>query len=247
MTKILYRIALVIIFIFFAQYTYAYDSNPYGIPGKLLLEANNGDPDALYKTAKYYFDASSCEDACATLTCNEEAHVLGMQALKRAAEKGHKEANAHLGWLYYVGADLINIDHKKAIYYSERGAKSGDINSMCTLAGVYQKDGNFKKAFYWYKQATMGEPHNNMDIDCLRSSFFSLGDMYEKGIGTSIDKVNAYAYKKIIIMLDKTWERIIDTKTIYSDMTEAEKRDAERIIYKWRKITDKWRNENKLN
>lgn len=74
-----------------------------------------------------------------------------------AAEQGHTEAEAQLGYLYFTGGHGIEHDDKKAIEYSTKAANKGSAKGMNTLGSIYyfgrKEHKDLDQAKHWFRKA----------------------------------------------------------------------------------------------
>ncbi len=108
-------------------------------------------------------------------------HAAAAAEFQKLAERGDKKAQAHLGYMYYVG-EGVEQNYAKAVKWYKKAAILGDKDSQYNLAvafafgeGVKQ---SYKEAFHWYRRAA---EQNHL------VSQYSLGISYAYGEGIPQD------------------------------------------------------------
>ena len=90
------------------------------------------------------------------LACKERDYAGALEALLRAAETGHREAQFLCGQLYQRGL-TAEADEKRALAWYKRSAKLGFLPAQMACAAMYEGGNgtamNMKRALYWYEQA----------------------------------------------------------------------------------------------
>ena len=83
-------------------------------------------------------------------------HAAAVAEFKKLAEQGNKKAQAHLGYMYYIG-EGVEQDYVKAVKWYKKAAILGDKDSQYNLAVAYAfGEGikqDYKEAFQWYRRA----------------------------------------------------------------------------------------------
>ncbi|RKZ48253.1 MAG: hypothetical protein DRQ58_04875 [Gammaproteobacteria bacterium] len=96
---------------------------------------------------------------------------------QKLAEQGDMKAQAHLGYMYYVG-EGVEQDYVKAVKWYKKAAVLGDRDSQYNLAVAYAfGEGvkqSYKEAFQWYRRAA----EQNHEV-----AQYSLGVSYAYGEG----------------------------------------------------------------
>ena len=101
---------------------------------------------------------------------NRKDRKLSMKYLKEAAQKGHVEAQYHLG--------IFSKDEKEREKWLTLSAEAGHVGAMNFLGGLFNGKEDYKKAFFWYqKAAEKGSSHAQS----------SLGHMYFMGTGVEMN------------------------------------------------------------
>ena len=106
-----------------------------------------------------------------------EDRLLGIDLLKKAAEKNHADSEALLGACYLQGTGVL-VDHTESAKWIHRAAEHGHITSMYLLGLYYAAGTGVTKSedqqFYWIKKAA--------DLGNSGAQY-KLGDMYSKTWG----------------------------------------------------------------
>ncbi len=137
--------------------------------------AAQNEPNSLYVIGMGYIQGSS------SLPQNFE---MGVQYLKKSADKGFYPAQYALATLYLEGHPVLK-DKFAAIEYLRQAAVGGSHDAQVKLAKILmefsipQYD---KVAFYWASQAAISQ---NQD------ALYLLGNFYVDGIGTQVDYIRA--------------------------------------------------------
>ena len=83
-------------------------------------------------------------------------HATAAAEFQKLAEQGDKKAQAHLGYMYYVG-EGVEQDYAKAVKWYKKAAILGDKDSQYNLAVAYAfgegAKQDYKEAFHWYRRA----------------------------------------------------------------------------------------------
>ncbi|MBO6186234.1 MAG: SEL1-like repeat protein [Chryseobacterium sp.] len=134
--------------------------------------------------------------------CNKLADLLGYNFFsdkigkqlsfkwrKFAADNGDVSAMHNIGINYSSGIGT-EIDIEKAIEYYLKAAEKGLLTT--NLPGCYERKKDYKKALEWYEKLAALDPNNYW-------SWYKIGEMYQKGLGTEKDfKKAIYWYKKAL-------------------------------------------------
>lgn len=128
---------------------------------------------------------------------------------RRSAECGCVRAMHSIGDDYYHGENC-ETNLKKAQFWFEKAIHGGSLDAMNSLGLMYEHgdiecENGKEMAFNLYKQAALGGNVN---------AYYSLGDCYQKGIGTPINDVEAVRwYLKIVDIYDDLVARETDVYT----------------------------------
>lgn len=120
-------------------------------------------------------------------------HDIALASFRRAAEKGHLNAQMYCAQMYYAGEGCRGEpQYDKALYWYERAAEQGQKTAQSNVATMYQKGTgctvNMEKALYWYEKA--GEQGDD-------DAQLWAGMLYELGNGCIKDTKKArYWYEK---------------------------------------------------
>ena len=112
---------------------------------ELKILAENGQRDFIYGVGYYY------ENGIRTAVDYKEA----VHWYEKAAKKEHVEAAMHLALLYAQGKG-VEKDDKKAFFYMNQAAKSGNMNAQYNMGRAMKRaltKPDISKAFDWYKKA----------------------------------------------------------------------------------------------
>ena len=81
---------------------------------------------------------------------------MGLEALTRAAEQGHAQAQFLCGCMYRQGVG-VEVDERQALTWLRRSGKQGVLEAQLACAEIYETGNgaklNLKQALYWYEQA----------------------------------------------------------------------------------------------
>lgn len=120
------------------------------------------------------------------------------ELLLKAAEKGDELAMSNIGLKYENGNSPVQKDIQKAIEWYIKAAEKNNPIAADYLGNIYYFGRNgipvdYSKAIYWYNKAVeIGDVsvYSNSK-DYLAHSYFMLGECYELGRGTSVDRRKA--------------------------------------------------------
>ncbi|MCH8262051.1 MAG: SEL1-like repeat protein [Proteobacteria bacterium] len=83
-------------------------------------------------------------------------HAAAAAEFQKLAKQGDKKAQAHLGYMYYVG-EGVEQDYVQAVKWYKKAAILGDKDSQYNLAVAYAfgegAKQDYKEAFHWYRRA----------------------------------------------------------------------------------------------
>lgn len=165
---------------------------------------------------------------------------------KKAAERGHVDAQTHLGKMYNNNIlkgfsfknsstekncySRQNPDVKKAMYWYKKAAEQGGASAQNELAEIYYRGigeaaKDYKKAAYWYKKAAE-QGHNRAQEN--------LADMYYKGRG--IQKQNKLSWLKKLAEQEDT-SAMICLSEMYFD-GHGVKQDYNKAVYWCKKVAE---------
>ncbi len=104
-----------------------------------------------------------------------------MESYRKAAEKGHAEAQNSLGIMYFLGQG-VKEDHKEAVKWCRKAAEQGYPQAQYNLGTMYSKglgtEQDYKEAAGWYLKAAEQGYAQSQTI---------LGLMYSRGQGVEQD------------------------------------------------------------
>ena len=154
-----------------------------------IAKKEDANPEIYGLLSQYYFEGIVVE----------KDSKQGIAYLKKAVEKGDKDAAFNLGVIYEHGQHGENKDINQAVAYYEIGADKDDANCMNNLGYIlehseeYPQD--YKRAFELYKRSA--ELGNS-------GGYNNLGTCYKRGIGTTADAAKALeCYEQAIATGDK--------------------------------------------
>ena len=88
--------------------------------------------------------------------CQMKEYLMGLEALTRAAEQGHAQAQFLCGCMYRQGVG-VEVDGRQALTWLRRSGKQGFLEAQLACAEIYETGNgaklNLKQALYWYEQA----------------------------------------------------------------------------------------------
>lgn len=88
--------------------------------------------------------------------CQMKEYLMGLEALTRAAEQGHAQAQFLCGCMYRQGVG-VEADGRQALTWLRRSGKQGVLEAQMACAEIYETGSgaklNLKQALYWYEQA----------------------------------------------------------------------------------------------
>ena len=137
---------------------------------KKRVEAN--DPRAILDIGCLYRDG---------LRGFQQSYVKALEFYHRAAELGHTEAYRNVGYAYQCGKG-VEVDKKKAIYYTELAAMRGDAGARHNLGISEKHSGNYNRALKHYTIAVRSG---------FAPSLNQIKDMYTNGQATKEDYTKA--------------------------------------------------------
>ena len=153
---------------------------------------------------------------------------LATQYLISSAHLGLLVSERKLGHLYSGSdpEDLVDDDFSEAAFWFEKSAESGDKLSAVNLAWLYYEglgvERSDERAFAWLLAAERLPYGDELD------GFFGLAKVYEEGIGTNIDLVQAYKYYDLLSPSSAQ-----DKTRLEAQMTPEQVREAIRLSRQW--------------
>jgi len=142
-----------------------------------------------------------------------------------AANEGNIEPQKWLAFMYTKGKG-VQQDYKKAFFWRQKAAESGDANSEYHLGRFYQLgngiEQDFAKARHWYEKSCRQGDMNGL---------YAMGNLYRKGLGIEVDPVKAYGWYSLaaergLLLAQETVERMEES------MSEAQIAEGKKIAGK---------------
>ena len=158
-------------------------------------------------------------------------HAAATAEFQKLAEQGDMKAQAHLGYMYYVG-EGVEQDYTQAVKWYKKAAILGDKDSQYNLAVAHAfgegTKQDYKESFHWYRRAA---EQNHVVAQ------YSLGISYAYGEGIAQDpKLAAEWFQK---SADQGYERAqVILGSLYHTGDGVEK-DYEKAAFWYRKAADK--------
>ncbi|MCP3888345.1 MAG: sel1 repeat family protein [Desulfobulbaceae bacterium] len=106
-----------------------------------LVSAQKGDPNSQYNLSILYITKNDGKE-------NQES----LDWILRAANKGHSEAQYHLGTMYEFGT-VVKHNIKDQIYWFQKAAEGGIIAAQLKLGSHYIQESDYIKGLFWYEKA----------------------------------------------------------------------------------------------
>jgi len=195
---------------------------------ELKQNAETGDPEAQYQFGLYYNDGTGIG-----FMPGWQDHTEAVKWFRRAAFRGHPEAQANLGGAYCLG-NGVQQDFVEGFKWNLKAAEQGVAEAQHNVGWSYSQGYGVSKdpaeGVKWYlKAAAQG----------LESSQANLGLAYYNGVGVKKDYVEAYAYLSIVAPHDDMVKEVLDelTKKVSKDVVLAGQKRAAQIIDE---IEPKW-------
>jgi len=105
-----------------------------------------------------------------------------LELYRRAAELGHTDAYASIGFLCENGRG-VEVDKKKAIYYYELAAMGGSVHARHNIGLMEKKAGNYDRALKHYMIAVRsGDVGSLQQIKKLHSNGHATKEDYTKAL-----------------------------------------------------------------
>ena len=130
-----------------------YDGRPVTVFDEVKAAAEKGDVEAQYMLGEMYQNPLE----------TEPDQGESIKWFTKAAEKGHVQAQLMLSMCYqgflFSGEEKAKyVDPAKAVYWLEQAAARGDLDAICSLAGIYSRDDmgiepDFERAREYYLRA----------------------------------------------------------------------------------------------
>jgi uncharacterized protein len=133
-----------------------------------------------------------------------------VQLLTRSAQQAIAEAALQLGEMYRQG-NCVARDERTAIAWYRQAAQNGSSEAAGAIGELHFNRGtalDYEQAERWFlKAAALFDP----------SACYNLGLMYARGIGTSADRIKAYAWLELAVGLAVHATPIMQTALIERD------------------------------
>ena len=150
-------------------------NNPDSQPGMLLMQAQQGDPEAEAALGAFYMRGSGVP----------RDFDAGLRWYRKAAEKGSAAGEAGLGDIYYYGAG-VKSDFAEAFRWYSKAAEQGNPHGENAVGYLYQHgDGvalDYGQALSWYRKAA--DQH-------YAPAEYKIGYLYYYGEGVPADRALA--------------------------------------------------------
>jgi TPR repeat protein len=117
--------------------------------------------------------------------CTSDDPVAQARWYRQAAEQGHADAQASLGWCYSDGKGVPQ-DHREAVRWFRLSAEQGLARAQVNLGYAYELGlgvpQDYGEAFHWYSLgADQGQPYG----------LSNLGELYQRGLGVERNDAEA--------------------------------------------------------
>ncbi|MCJ8284118.1 tetratricopeptide repeat protein [Halomonas sp.] len=145
-----------------------------------------------------------------------------------SAENGFPKSQQQLGYVYSGRSypRILDVSYEDSVLWFSRAASQGDKLSAVNLSGLYHRGSGVRqddqKAFEWIskvEELPYGDP---MD------GFSGLAKVYEEGIGTDVDLVQAYKYYDLLSPGSAP-----DKARLEEQMTPEQIQEAIRLSRQW--------------
>lgn len=105
---------------------------------------------------------------------------------RKAAEKGHAQAQYYLGDAYFHG-DGVAVDYQQAVYWLEKAGYQGVLNAqfnvaLCYLHGKGVDQSNSKAAYWFEKAAEQGDAIAQVNIGVCYENGMGVEQNYEEAV-----------------------------------------------------------------
>ena len=125
-------------------------------PAALFAEEPSPRPEAREEPPAEASPDAQAEFEAGVRLCRMKEYPLGLEALTRAAEQGHAQAQFLCGCMYRQGVG-VEPDGRQALTWLRRSGKQGFLEAQLACAEIYETGSgaklNLKQALYWYEQA----------------------------------------------------------------------------------------------
>ena len=198
--KTKFLLSLVIILLFFNNFSLSNENFTEDEVDKLILKAEENDIDAQLTLSYHYYDLENYEEA--------------LFWIEAAAKLGNAIAQNDLGFMHDNGLGT-DVNKKLAYQWFLKSAEQNQVNAITTIASYYL-DGdvvnqNYVKAFKFYNKASnmsfkdsfWFKEYGDGEINWKKSqsrAIYALGLMHEKAHGTRYDYEKA---KKLYLKADE--------------------------------------------
>lgn len=148
----------------------------------LYAKAENGDADAQYNLALYYTGLE------------KKDYEIVVMWLRKAAQKGHLEAQFALGKIYQFGRGKVYQDLKESVYWYEKAANQGDVQAATHLQVLSNSKG--------YQLDRIPNSDDKWDVQWIIKtaqqgdvqSQFDLGRLYQEGKKIKMNYKKAFSW-----------------------------------------------------
>jgi len=164
----------------FCRTPYLKSTDDHGVTNEEALErlkkrVEKDDPMAIYTLGWYYSQG---------LKGFPQDYKKALELWYRAGELGYDEAYCNIGYAYDYGRG-VEVDKKKATYYTERAAMGGSVHARLHLGNSEADEGNFDRALKHYMIATeSGDTESLEEIQELYTDGHATKEEYMKALKT---------------------------------------------------------------
>ncbi|WP_417328716.1 tetratricopeptide repeat protein [Halomonas cupida] len=155
---------------------------------------------------------------------------ISVSYLQASAEMGYIKSQLELAEDYFGRGewDYFSTDYDLAREWYTKAAEQGEIESGIALANIYHEGLGVEKddslAFSWMSRVE-GMEYGNVSL-----AFSGLAKMYQEGIGTNINLVQAYKYYDL-----RGTAGISDKERLSEQMTQEQIQEAIRLSGEWQR------------
>ncbi len=159
---------------------------------------------------------------------NRGDYAKALKIWRPLAEKGHRQAQHHMGLMYAQGLG-VPLDLAKSTQWFRKAARAGHVLAAYNLGFRYLKgEGvpqDFKTAAVWFRRAAGAG---------LPQAQHTLGLLFTNGEGVPRDYVRAYLW---LSLSAKRQNRIAlkDRNAVARQMTAKQIQEAEALVGAWRR------------
>ena len=168
-----------------------------------FIKEDNENSDGCYQKAlQFYVSSAKAGDESSMMQAGllyqygygtKADSEIAMDYYRKAADAGNSYAMVYVACMYELGQDFVKQDLDKAFEWYKKAADLGNPEAMIYLGDMYRigKYGmkndqpDYNMARFWYEEAL-----KNGCID----AYYSLGFMYEEGLGADCDYEKAFEY-----------------------------------------------------